>query len=316
MNDRTPKTGPGARFVYSALYRCDIGDHVFRIEKYALLHDLLVRSGLVQADDFLAPEPATRADLELVHTPRYIDDLFGYRHTPRTASSEMPISREIVHAFALGAGGTMLACRTAVRERTFAMNLAGGFHHAFADWAEGFCYINDVALGVRALQRDGLIERAMVVDCDLHQGNGTAHLFRDEPEVFTFSIHEEAIYPRKQRSDLDVGLPGGCSGTRYLDELERHLLPALDRHRPQFVLYVAGADPYAEDQLGSLRLSIADLKRRDELVIGACAERGIPTAAVLAGGYAPRVEDTVAIHYGTALTLIEHSERIAARSDA
>jgi len=305
-----------ARFVYSPRYYCDIGDHVFRTEKYALLHDRMVRSGTARAEDFLVPEPATRGDLELVHTPRYLDDLFGYRHTARTACSEMPISRHIVEAFALGAGGTMLACCTAVREHTFAMNLAGGFHHAFADWAEGFCYINDVALGARKLRHEGLVERAMVVDCDLHQGNGTAHLFRDEPEVFTFSIHEEAIYPIKRRSDLDVGLPGRGSGERSLDGRRRHLLPALDAHRPEFVLYVAGADPYAEDQLGSLRLSIQDLKHRDELVIGACTERGIPAAVVLAGGYAPRVEDTVAIHYGTALTLIEHSGELRARDHA
>ncbi|NLW51501.1 MAG: histone deacetylase [Candidatus Brocadiaceae bacterium] len=313
MNAKTPAR---ARFVYSPLYRCDIGTHVFPIEKYALLHDRLVRSGQVAEDDFLAPAAATRAELELVHTPEYLDDLFAGRHTERTVRSEMRISHDIVAAFALGAGGTVLACRTAVRERTFAMNLAGGFHHAFADWAEGFCYINDVALGVHILRADGLVRRAMVVDCDLHQGNGTAELFRSEPEVFTFSIHEEAIYPIKRCSDLDIGLPSGCSGAHYLRDLERHLPPALDRHRPEFVLYVAGADPYRQDQLGSLQLSMDDLKRRDELVIGACAERGIPAAVVLAGGYAARVDDTVTIHYNTALTLLEHSRKAPARPDA
>jgi len=223
-----------ARFVYSPDYCCDIGAHVFRTDKYRLLRDAMVGAGLVAADDFIPPEPATREDLELVHTPAYLDDLFSYCHTPRTVLSEMPISRRIVEAFALGAGGTMLACRLAMRERTFAMNLAGGFHHAFPGWAEGFCYINDVALGVQKVRREGLAGRAMVVDCDLHQGNGTAYVFRDEPEVFTFSIHEEALYPLKRRSDLDVGLPSFCTGERYLGELERHLLPALDAHRPEF----------------------------------------------------------------------------------
>jgi acetoin utilization deacetylase AcuC-like enzyme len=192
------------------------------------------------------------------------------------------------------------------------MNLAGGFHHAFPGWAEGFCYINDVAVGVQRVRRDGLAARAMVVDCDLHQGNGTAYVFRDEPEVFTFSIHEEAIYPVKRQSDLDVGLPGYCGGAEYLGLLERNLLKALDDHRPEFLLYVAGADPYAEDQLGTLALSIADLKRRDEMVLGACAERGIPAAIVLAGGYAPRVEDTVTIHHGTALTAVELADAVRA----
>jgi acetoin utilization deacetylase AcuC-like enzyme len=313
---RLAAQGPPPRFVYSPDYYCDIGAHVFRTDKYRLLHEELLEAGALGPEDFVAPEPATREDLELVHTPPYLDDLFSYRHTPRTALSEMPISRQIVEAFALGAGGTVLACRIAVRDRTFAMNLAGGFHHAFPDWAEGFCYINDVALGVRALRRDGLVERAMVVDCDLHQGNGTAYVFADEPEVFTFSIHEEAIYPLKRRSDLDLGMPSFCGGTRYLGELERHLLAALDEHRPEFVLYVAGADPYAEDLLGTLALSTDDLKRRDEIVLGACAERGVPAAAVLAGGYAPRVEDTVRIHYATALAVLKLGRDLAGADHA
>ena len=155
----------------------------------------------------------------------------------------------------------------------------------------------------------------MVVDCDLHQGNGTAYVFADEPEVFTFSIHEEAIYPIKRQSDLDIGLPSFCGGGDYLAALERNLTEAMERHGPQFVLYVAGADPYAEDQLGTLALSIDDLRRRDEMVLGACAERGIPTAVTLAGGYAPHVEDTVAIHYGTARTAAELSGELERACD-
>ncbi len=304
-----------ARFIYSPEYYCDIGEHVFRTDKYGLLHDKMVETGLVAADDFLEPEPARRADLALVHTPAYLNDLFDCRHTRRTIYSEIPISRQIVEAFALGAGGTILACRTAATQHTFAMNLAGGFHHAFPDWAEGFCYINDVAVGVRAVRHDGLVGRAMLVDCDLHQGNGTAYVFADEPEVFTFSIHEEAIYPIKRQSDLDIGLPSFCGGEQYLGELERGLLGALETHKPEFVLYVAGADPYAEDVLGTLALSIEDLKRRDETVLGACAERGIAAAVTLAGGYAPRVADTVRIHYGTAATMAELSSSLRTRSD-
>jgi len=271
-----------------------------------------VGAGLAEEDQFLRPRPAGRDDLELVHTPAYLDDLLGCRRTMRTASSEMPISKGIVRAFALGAGGTILACRSAVSRGGFAMNLAGGFHHAFPDWAEGFCYINDVALGVARLRADGLVGRAMVVDCDLHQGNGTAYVFRDEPEVFTFSIHQQNNYPIKRQSDLDIGLPDLCSGDRYLREMESNLPPALDEHAPQFVLYVAGADPYKHDLLGGLMLEIDDLKERDGIVLGACAQRGIPAAAVLAGGYAPRVEDTVEIHYGTALTVCEKSRALRA----
>ena len=298
------------KFVYSPDYYCDIGDHVFRTEKYRLLYEMIAQTGLAAPEDFLVPEPATREQLQLVHTPQYVADLYACRHTPRTIRSEMPISRQIVEAFVLGTGGSILACHTAAARKTMTMNLAGGFHHAFDGWAEGFCYINDVAVGVRCAQAEELAERVMVVDCDLHQGNGTAEIFRDEPSVFTFSIHEESIYPIKRHSDLDVGLPDFCSGTTYLAALAEHLLPAMDRHRPQLVLYVAGADPYKNDQLGTLQLSIEDLRQRDDLVIGSCAERGIPVAATLAGGYAADVRDTVQIHYGTACALAEHCEKL------
>jgi len=295
-----------ARFVYSTGYCCDIGDHVFRTEKYRLLHEKMIETGVAAPEDFLTPDPATRKDLGLVHTEEYIDDLFSGRHTVRTFTSEMPISRQIVEAFVLGAGGTMLACRTALNERTMSLNMAGGFHHAFADRAEGFCYVNDVAVGMARVLADGLIRKGMVVDCDLHQGNGTAHIFRRQPAVFTFSIHQENNYPIKQKSDLDVGLPDFCSGDEYLRQLRESLLPALDDNEPDLVLYVAGSDPYERDQLGALKLTLQDLRRRDDLVLGACAERGIPLAAVLAGGYATRVSETVEIHYGTVCSLLEH----------
>ncbi|MCD6416894.1 MAG: histone deacetylase [Planctomycetes bacterium] len=299
-----------ARFVYSNDYYCDIGDHVFRTDKYGLLHDRLVQDGLVEPDAFLEPIPAAREDLELVHTHEYVDDLKGHRHTHRTMRSEMPISRGIIEAFSLGAGGTILAARTALTEHTMTMNLAGGFHHAFADWAEGFCYINDVAVGVARVRADQLVQRVMVVDCDLHQGNGTAHIFRNEPHVFTFSIHQENNYPVKRHSDLDIGLPDLCPASLYLAELEDNLLPALDQFQPGFVLFVAGADPYKDDLLGSLQLELEDLKRRDEIVIGACADRAIPVGAVLAGGYAPTLSETVQVHYQTAEILCEQAPRL------
>ena len=299
-----------ARFVYSPDYYCDIGDHVFRTEKYGLLYRKLVESSLVRADEFLVPAPATREQLRTVHTDEYLDDLFSCQHTHRTITSEMPISRQIVEAFVLGAGGTILACRTAVSQRTMTMNLAGGFHHAFPDWAEGFCYINDVAVGIETVHREGMIERGMVVDCDLHQGNGTAYIFSRKPDILTFSIHQENNYPIKRKSDVDVGLPDLCSGEYYLRALGKNLLPVLEAHRPDLVVYVAGADPYAEDQLGGLLLSVEDLKQRDHLVVGACADMGVPVTALLAGGYARKVEDTVDIHYATACSLVKHAARL------
>jgi acetoin utilization deacetylase AcuC-like enzyme len=298
------------RFVYSPEYHCDIGDHVFRTTKYAAVHDAIIERGLARAQDFLRPEPASLDDLLLAHGRDYLADLMAARRTSRTMRSEMPISEQIVRSFALGAGGTMLACRLAVSEHAFTMNLAGGFHHAFPDWAEGFCYINDVAVGVRHIMARGLVERAMVVDCDLHQGNGTAVIFQHEPAVFTFSIHQQDIYPVKQRSDLDIGLPGHCTGAQYLDRLRRCLAPAIDRHRPQFVLYVAGADPFEGDVLGTLGLSGEDMVARDRLVLGACAQRGIPAAVTLAGGYARDQADLVNVHANTAVVLAEQEEHL------
>jgi acetoin utilization deacetylase AcuC-like enzyme len=301
----------GTWFIYSPGYQCDIGDHVFRTEKYELLYQRLLASGLAGPHNVCRPTPACRSDLELVHTPAYVDDLLAHRPTARTIRSEMPISPDVVQAFILGAGGTIAACRTAVQKRAFAMNLAGGFHHAFPDWAEGFCYINDVAVGVARARADGLAARVMVVDCDLHQGNGTAYMFREEPDVFTFSIHQESIYPVKRNSDLDLGLPDFCGGPVYLHQLQEHLLPAIDRHRPELVLYVAGADPFEKDLLGTLMLSMDDMRRRDELVLGACAERGIPAAVTLAGGYCSDVRDTVAVHHQTASVMCRLAPTIA-----
>jgi len=298
------------KFIYEPGYYCDIGPHVFRTDKYELLYRRIIESGLAAPEDVLEPERATPEQLELVHTPEYVTDLLACRQTQRTMRSEMPISRQIVDSFILGAGGSILACRTAAREHTMTMNLAGGFHHAFPDWAEGFCYVNDVAVGIRQVMADGLAERVMVVDCDLHQGNGTAYIFRDDPAVFTFSIHQENNYPIKRTSDLDVGLPDFCTGEAYLKALREELIPALDGHKPQLVFYVAGADPFEQDQLGLLLLSKEDLRARDEVVIGACAERGIPVAASLAGGYAPEVSDTVDIHFGTACSLVEHCKEL------
>jgi acetoin utilization deacetylase AcuC-like enzyme len=190
------------------------------------------------------------------------------------------------------------------------MSLSGGFHHAFPDWAEGFCYINDVAVGVRAMRDEGQVERAMVVDCDLHQGNGTAVIFQDDPSALTFSIHEQNIYPLKRESDVDVGLPSFCSGRAYCDELRMALVPALDRHRPELVVYVAGADPFERDQLGTLQLTLQDMRERDDIVIGSAVARGVPVAVVLAGGYSPDVRDTVSCHYQTACAAAEHARAL------
>lgn len=294
-----------AAVVYSPLYECDIGPHVFPVEKFRGVVERMVAAGEVDRGALLAPELAPPEDLLLVHTAEYLDDLNHLRWTPRTAYSELPLTTEIVYAYVLAAGGTTRASREALR-RGAGINVGGGFHHAYADMASGFCYINDLAVAIRVLQRDGLVRRAAVVDCDLHQGNGTAKIFQGDPDVFTFSMHQENLYPVKERSDLDIGLDDFTGDDEYLARLEAALPAVLDAHRPEIVLYQAGADPYREDQLGSLRLTMAGLELRDRMVLEGCARRGIPAVVTLGGGYARQVNDTIAIHHQTcrvALTL-------------
>jgi acetoin utilization deacetylase AcuC-like enzyme len=294
--------------VHSPDYECDIGAHVFPMEKFARVRQALVEGGDVRDADILCPQAASREDLRLAHTAEYLDDLDHQRWTPRTACSELPLSAQIVLAYKLAAGGTVLAAREALRQRAAGINIGGGFHHAFADLASGFCYINDLAVATRVLQRDGLARRAAIVDCDLHQGNGTAHLFRDDDAVFTLSIHQEHLYPVKERSDLDIGLDNGAGD----EEFNRRLAEGLERvwkHRPEIVLYQAGADPFEDDQLGSLRLSFEGLERRDRLVIEGCTQRAIPVVVTLGGGYARRLADTVRIHTRTCQIAIRAAER-------
>jgi acetoin utilization deacetylase AcuC-like enzyme len=294
-----------APVVCSPEYECDIGRHVFPTQKYHLVRDALVADGLLDPGDVVLAPAAPRDDLLLVHTPEYLDDLEHLRWTPRTRMSELPLTAEIVRAYVVAAGGTTLAARESLG-RGVAVHLGGGFHHAYADLASGFCYINDLAVAIRVLQREGRVRRAAVVDCDLHQGNGTAHVFRDDPAVFTFSIHQEHLYPVKERSDLDIGLENGAGD----DEFNERLAAALDRvwaHGPELVLYQAGADPYEDDQLGALKLTIEGLLKRDALVLGGCVERGIPVVVTLGGGYARQVVDTVRIHRNTCALALELS---------
>jgi len=298
-------------FVFAPGYYCDIGAHVFPTAKFELVHRALRRSGDIPDDCFLTPSPATVDDLRLVHTPEYIADLLSGRHSPRTFPSELPLSESITKAFILGAGGSILACRRALADG-LSMNLAGGFHHAFPDRAEGFCYINDVAVAIRRLQADGAVARAAVVDLDVHQGNGTAFIFQDDPSVFTFSMHQENLYPVKRQSSLDIGLENGTVDEEYLARLRESLPNVLDPFAPQLVVYIAGADVYAQDQLGGLRLTLQGMEERDRLVVSECRRRGIPVAALLGGGYAARLEDTVRAHVNTARILWANRETAAA----
>ncbi|MFN2382650.1 MAG: histone deacetylase [Gemmatimonadota bacterium] len=300
-----PDTTLRSHIVYSPRSWADIGPHVFPMEKYRGVHARLVaEDGLA---DWLEPEPADRPELLRAHSAAYLDDLAGGHHTERTRWSELPLSPEITAFFVLACGGTILAARQALGTG-WAAHLGGGFHHAFAARAEGFCYLNDLAVAARAMQAEGRAGRVAIVDCDVHQGNGTAAIFASDPTVVTFSIHQEDNYPVKERSDRDVGLlsydpadPAGphVTDAGYLAALQPPLKELLDASAPELVLYQAGADPFADDQLGGFGLTRAGLARRDALVFAMCRARGIPVAITLGGGYARDVDDTIAIHLET-----------------
>jgi len=293
---------PTPAFVFSHLYETDLGGHVFPTEKYRRIRERLLTEELIPAHAFQEAEQADRAVLERVHTRKYLDEFEGLRWTLATASSELPLNRDIVRWFETAVGGSLAATELCLA-RGAAMHVGGGFHHAFADRAEGFCYLNDVAVAARVALEGG-IERISVVDLDVHQGNGTARIFQGEDRVFTFSIHQEDNYPLKEKSDLDIGLADGTPDDEYLGELDRGLEISVRDRKPGLVFYVAGADPYREDQLGGLGLSLDGLGRRDRLVFETTKAVGAKAVVMLAGGYARRLEDTVTIHVQTAKEML------------
>lgn len=294
------------KLVYHDDYDLNLGSHVFPSTKYRLIRDRLLADGFASPEDFLAPEPATDEDILLVHQRGWVTRLkHGTLDYLELMKLEIPYSREMVDGFWLAAGGTMLAARLALRDGA-AFNIGGGFHHAFPGHGEGFCAIHDVAVAIRKMQQEKLIERAMVIDTDVHDGNGTAAIFASDPTVFTLSIHQFHNYPSiKPPSNIDVNLEDGVGDEEYLERLGEACQRAFEEFSPQLLMYVAGADPYREDQLGGLCLSIEGLKSRDRLVLNFARERAVPFAITLAGGYALRLDDTVTIHANTAKAAAE-----------
>ncbi len=318
------------KLIYSDGYYLPIGQHVFPAEKYRRVHTQLLESKIAGASDFLTPQPASDQDILLVHRPDYVQRLkTGTLSAQEEMQLEVPFSAELVRAFWLAAGGSILAAEHALKDGV-AINIGGGFHHAFPDHGEGFCMIHDVAVAIRRMQRDDKIHTAMTVDCDVHQGNGTAAIFAgtrtaSEPlpsaggsalgqpasgkmrgahagEVFTISLHQHNNYPTvKPPSSIDVDLPDGIGDDDYLGWLDNALSSGLRQFDPELICYVAGADPYKEDQLGGLSLTLDGLKRRDELVFRVAKARGIPVMVTYAGGYARNVQDTVSIHCNTVI---------------
>lgn len=286
--------------LYSDKYSLPLGEHVFPAAKYRLTKQRLLEQAVCAEADFVEPGRALDEEIALVHTPEYIDKLkHGRFSDAELARMEVPYSAALVEAFWVAAGGTIAACRQALRG-SCAVTLCGGFHHAFPDHGEGFCLINDVAVAIRTLQRSDLLRRALTVDCDVHHGNGTAEVFRQDPSVFTLSIHQRDNYPYiKPPSDIDIHLEDRTRDETYLLRLGQGLASALGAFRPDLIVYLAGADPYEQDQLGGLALTMEGLRRRDRLVFETARKAGIPVAVTLAGGYARKLDDTITIHVNT-----------------
>jgi acetoin utilization deacetylase AcuC-like enzyme len=321
------------KVIYSTRYDVDIGAHVFPIRKYRLVHARLLEAGIIAPSDVIEPQAAGWDRLAAVHTREYLDKMRDGAMAPdELAQLELPWSPAIVDGFRTMVGGTIQAALIAsglevrsqksevgskggsepsdfkhqTSEFHVVCHIGGGLHHAFANHGEGFCPFNDVAVAIRALQAQG-IERTAIVDLDVHHGNGTAFIFEADPHVFTFSMHQQYNYPVwKPRGSLDIGLADGTHDHTYLQQLKA-ALPKVMASRPQCVFYLAGADPYVDDQLGGLRLTREGLRARDRMVIGVVQDAGVPLVITLAGGYARRVEDTVAIHVAT----IEEAKKLS-----
>src|SRR5215831_3695862 len=322
------------KLVYRDDYYLPIGAHVFPAQKYRMIQRRLLEEQIAEPSDFVTPNPASDDDILLVHTPEYVHKLkTGTLSEFEEMQLEVPFSPGLVKAFWLSAGGSILASNLALRDG-IAVNVGGGFHHAFPDHGEGFCMIHDVAVAIRRMQRDNKISRAMTVDCDVHHGNGTAAIFAGmrvpsdplpshsastlgsarsaklrnahDGDVFTISLHQENNYPAwKPPSSIDVDLPDEIGDEEYLGWLDNALSSAFRQFEPDLICYIAGADPYREDQLGGLSLTIDGLKKRDELVFRVARARDIPVMVTYAGGYAQNVEDTVTIHSNTVVAAKE-----------
>jgi len=283
------------KIVVSEKYSVNLGGHVFETGKF-------IAAARLAADEknFVAPPSPRRQDLLLVHSPEWADKVISCKLTPDDEKlAEIPVTPEVSLAHQLACSGTALACELALKDG-LGLHAGGGGHHAFRDHGEGFCILNDIAVGIEKLRKSGTIKKAAVVDLDAHQGNGTAGIFARTPEVFTFSMHEAAIFPeKKEKSSLDVELETGMGGKRYIELLAENLPKVLDGHKPELVVYLAGADCCEHDKLAGLKLKMDDLLARDEYVFRQCFSRRIPVAVVLGGGYAENPQDTIRIHAGT-----------------
>jgi acetoin utilization deacetylase AcuC-like enzyme len=298
--------------VYHPGYTVDIGpNHRFPMQKYRLVYERLLAEGTLALAHILQPDLAAMADLLLVHTRDYVERfLIGEMSPKEMRFLGFPWSEPLARRARLATQGTLTASLMAW-QHGLASNLAGGSHHAFADHGEGFSVFNDIAVAIRVLQRDHGLQRAAIIDCDVHQGNGTATIFAGDASVFTCSLHGEKNYPfRKARSSLDIEFPDGTEDAAYLAALQMHLPAVLERFQPQMVWYLAGVDPYVGDKLGRLALTLEGLRQRDAYVLSTCRRAGIPVVTTMGGGYAPHIEDIVEAHCQTVRLACEMATRL------
>lgn len=298
--------------LYSDHYTIELpANHSFPIQKYRLIREQLIAEGTLGAEHLLEPTLVVHKDARLVHTDEYWEQVnTGTLSANALRRLGLPWSEALVRRSRASVQGTLTAARIAIRDGV-AINLAGGTHHAFPDRGEGYCVLNDIAIAIRCLQRDAWMQRMAVIDCDVHQGNGTAAIFANEPDVYTFSMHGANNFPLvKVPGTLDVGLPDGTGDEEYLRILETTVPRILAEFRPGLVFYLAGVDPHERDRLGRLRLTHEGLRRRDEFVLQGCRDAGIPVAITLGGGYGQDIQDTVEAHCNTvraARALFDHS---------
>ncbi|PJZ57861.1 histone deacetylase family protein [Leptospira barantonii] len=284
--------------VYHPDYNMDLGPHVFPARKYQMVYNLVKQDPKLADLYIYKPEPAKEKDLALVHTKEFLKDFFSLKLTERTQYSELPLTKQIVQSFVLAVGGTILATELTQKYK-FVYHIGGGFHHSMPDRAEGFCYLNDAAIAGKLYQKEHPGKKILFIDLDLHQGNGNSVVFQEDPDVFTFSMHQDNLYPKKEKSGLDIPLGEGTDDKQYLELLEKSLNEIKADFKPDLIFYIAGADPFEGDSLGDLKLTFQGLRKRDKVVKDFALALNAPVVILPAGGYAKDFHDTVTIHYNT-----------------
>ncbi|PJZ53117.1 histone deacetylase [Leptospira adleri] len=284
--------------VYHPDYNMDLGPHVFPARKYQMVYNLVKQDPKLANLYVHKPDPAKEKELALVHTKEFLKDFFSLKLTERTQYSELPLTKQIVESFVLAVGGTILAAEL-TRKYRFVYHIGGGFHHSMPDRAEGFCYLNDAAIAGKLFLKENPGKKVLFIDLDLHQGNGNSIVFQNEPNVFTFSMHQENLYPKKEKSGMDIALDEGTDDKKYHALLEESLDQIQSSFQPDLIFYIAGADPFEGDSLGDLKLTFQGLRKRDKIVRDFAIRVDAPVVILPAGGYAKDFHDTVTIHYNT-----------------